>query len=109
MSLYNLLSAPAADSYTLTTGRLIASIAALVALAGVVIGVLALRRRNGTRALMALVAGLIGLAMGGYVVAAAEGGPGTGYGIVGGFVALAVGLVATLLGGLGLTRARRII
>nr|BFE79161.1 hypothetical protein GCM10020093_017620 [Planobispora longispora] len=41
-------------------------------------------------------------------MAAAEGGPGTGYGIVGGFAALAVGLVAMVLGGLALARSRRI-
>jgi hypothetical protein len=40
-------------------------------------------------------------------VAAADGGPGTGYGIVGGYVALAVGLVAVVLGGLVVARSRR--
>ena len=40
-------------------------------------------------------------------VAAADGGPGTGYGIVGGYVALVVGLIAVVLGGLALSRARR--
>jgi hypothetical protein len=40
-------------------------------------------------------------------VAAAEGGPGTGYGIVGGFVALAIGLAAVVLGWLAQRRARR--
>jgi hypothetical protein len=43
---------------------------------------------------------------GGLVVAAAEGGPGTGYGIVGGVAALAVGLLAVGLGALGLARSR---
>ena len=57
---------------------------------------------------MALVAGLTGMAIGGLVVAAAEGGPGTGYGIVGGFAALVIGLIATVLGWLGLARSRRI-
>lgn len=105
----------AVDAYTLTTGRLVGTGAALVALAGVVIGVRALARSgrlgnpNGNRgALVALVAGLAGMVTGGLVVAAAEGGPGTGYGIVGGFAALAVGLIAALLGGLALLRTRRI-
>lgn len=43
----------------------------------------------------------------GLVVAAAEGGPGTGYGIVGGFVALVVALIAMVLGGPTLARSRR--
>jgi hypothetical protein len=101
------------DTYTLTTGRLLGSVAALVALAGVVVGGLALARPtgrlgNGRRgAMVALVAGLTGMVIGGLVVAAAEGGPGTGYGIVGGFVALVVGLIATVLGWLALARSRR--
>ncbi|MFC7641205.1 DUF6223 family protein [Streptosporangium lutulentum] len=43
----------------------------------------------------------------GLVVAAADGGPGTGYGIVGGYLALAVGLIAMALAGLALARSRR--
>lgn len=96
------------DAYTLTAGRLVGTVAALVALAGVVIGVLVLVRRTGRRgAFVALAAGLVGMVTGGGVVAAAEGGPGTGYGIVGGFAALGIGLVATGLGWLALTRSRR--
>jgi hypothetical protein len=103
-------SAPV-DASTLTTGRLLGTVAALVALAGVVVGGLALARpagRIGNRgAIVALVAGLTGMAIGALVVAAAEGGPGTGYGIVGGFAALAIGLIATVLGWLALARSRR--
>jgi hypothetical protein len=103
------------DAFTLTPGRLIGTVAALVALAGVVVGGLALARPagrigngNGKRgAIVALVAGLTGMVMGGLVVAAAEGGPGTGYGIVGGFAALVIGLIATVLGWLALARTRR--
>ena len=103
------------DAYTLTPGRLLGTVAALVALAGVVVGGLALARPagrigngNGKRgAIVALVAGLAGMVMGGLVVAAAEGGPGTGYGIVGGFAALVIGLIATVLGWLALGRSRR--
>ncbi|MEV0973941.1 DUF6223 family protein [Microtetraspora glauca] len=106
---------PAASAYTLTAGRLWSLVAALLGLAGAVIGGLALARsagRNGTGngrrgAIVALVAGLAGAVIGGLVVAAADGGPGTGYGIVGGFVALAVGLIAMVLGGLALARSRR--
>jgi hypothetical protein len=106
-------SAPV-DAYTMTTGRLVGTVAALVALAGAVIGVLALARRPAGRlgrgrrgAIVALVAGLIGIALGGWVVAVADGGPGTGAGIVGGFAALSIGLIAAALGWLALTRLRR--
>src|SRR4051812_36088139 len=89
----------AVDAYTLTPGRLVGTVAALVALAGVVVGGLALARSAGRLgngsgrrgAIVALVAGLTGMVIGGLVVGAAEGGPGTGYGIVGGFAALAIG------------------
>jgi hypothetical protein len=105
----------AVDAYTLTTGRLVGAVAALVALAGVVVGGLALARSAGRigngsgekGAIVALVAGLTGMVIGGLVVAAAEGGPGTGYGIVGGFAALVIGLIATVLGWLALARSRR--
>lgn len=105
----------AVDPYTLTTGRLVGTAATLVALAGVVVGGVALARSagrigngNGRRgALVALVAGLAGMVTGGLVVAAAEGGPGTGYGIVGGFAALAIGLIAAVLGWLARARSRR--
>ena len=101
------------DAFTLTPGRLLGTVGALVALAGVVVGGLALARpagRIGTGkrgALVGLVAGLTGMIIGGLVVAAAEGGPGTGYGIVGGFAALVIGLIATVLGWLALARSRR--
>ncbi|MBG0829687.1 hypothetical protein HS041_18135 [Planomonospora sp. ID67723] len=112
----HVLAEPAVTSaYTLTAGRLWSLAAALLGLAGVVAGGLALARSagragNGTGrrgAVAALAAGLAGALGGGLVVAAAEGGPGTGYGIVGGFVALVVGLVAVVLGGLALARSRR--
>jgi uncharacterized membrane protein len=103
------------DAFTLTPGRLMGTVGALVALAGVVVGALALARPagrigngNGKRgAVVALVAGLTGMVIGGLVVAAAEGGPGTGYGVVGGFAALVIGLIATVLGWLTLARSRR--
>ena len=93
----------------LTAGRLWALVAVLLGVAGVVVGGLALARSRragaGRRnAVVALVAGLAGTGIGGAVVAAAEGGPGTGYGIVGGFMGLVVGLVAMVLAGLALRR-----
>jgi hypothetical protein len=104
-----------ASAYAMTAGRLWSLVAALLGLAGAVIGGLALARsagRIGTGtgrrgAIVALVAGLAGAVIGGLVVAAADGGPGTGYGIVGGFVALVVGLIAMVLGGLALARSPR--
>ncbi|MEO3805366.1 DUF6223 family protein [Nonomuraea sp. B1E8] len=122
MSLHHLMAtaasahvlAPPVDAYTLTSGRLWSAVAALVGLAGAVIGGLALARSarrvgNGGRrgAIVALGAGLASVVIGALVVAAADGGPGTGYGIVGGWVDLVVGLIAMALGGLALARSRR--
>jgi hypothetical protein len=56
---------------------------------------------------LALAAGLVGVVIGALVVALAKGGPGTGYGIVGGYVALVIGVVAVVLGWLALGRSRR--
>ena len=101
--------------YGMTPRRLWASTAAVLALVGVVIGGLALRRsagRIGTgkgrmAAIVALVAGLIAVVNGVLNLAIAKGGPGTGNGIIGGAVALVLGLIATALGGLALARSRR--
>jgi hypothetical protein len=110
------VSAPAATTvYGMTSGRLWATTAAMLALIGVVIGVLALARpfgRFGTAsgrlgAIVALVAGLIATVNGGLNLAIARGGPGTGNGVVGGAVAVVLGLIATVLGGLALVRSGR--
>jgi hypothetical protein len=111
----HVLAQPTADAYTLTAGRLWSTVAALLGLAGLVIGGLALARsarRIGTGtgrrgAIVALVAGLASAVIGGLVVAVADGGPGSGSGIVGGFVALVVGLIAMVLGWQALARSRR--
>jgi uncharacterized protein DUF6223 len=100
----------AATTYGLTAGRFWSLVAAFIGIAGVVLGGMALarRRRFGQRSsIVALAAGVVGMGVGGAVVAAAKGGPGTGYGIVGGYVALVVGFVAVTLGGLALARSRR--
>ena len=111
------VSEPAATTvYGLTTQRLWASTAVVVALVGVVLGGLAVARsanRFGAASgrlvtFVALVAGFISLVNGGLVLAIADGGPGTGNGVVGGAVALVLGLIATALGGLALVRSRRI-
>ncbi len=98
------------DTFLGTPQRIWASVAALVALGGVVIGWLALRsvRRIGTGgrrgAAMALVVGLIGGLNGAVNLAVADGGLGTGNGVFGGAVALVLGLAGAVLGGLALTR-----
>ncbi|MFI5586185.1 DUF6223 family protein [Amycolatopsis sp. NPDC051758] len=107
--------APAAvDVYTLTAARLWATAAALLGLAGAIIGGRALvrtvRRAAGGRkgAVVALVSGLIAAAGGVLNLAVADGGPGTGNGVVGGAAAVVAGLTAVVLGGLTLARARRV-
>jgi hypothetical protein len=109
------VSEPAATTvYGLTPRRFWASGAAGLALVGVVIGGLALRRsvgRMGTSngrlgAIVALAAGLIALVNGGLNLALATGGPGTGNGVVGGAAALVLGLIGMALGGLALARSR---
>ena len=102
-----------AAGYGMTSGRFVASSAALLGLAGVVIGVLALvcpAGRFGTAsgrlaAILTLAAGLISTAVGGLIVATA-GGFGTGGGRAGAIVAVVLGLVAIVLGGLALSRSR---
>jgi len=110
------LSEPAATTvYGLTPRRLWATTVVVVALAGVVIGGLALARpasRFGTAsgrlgAVVALVAGLIAGVNGGLNLAVANGGAGTGNGVVGGAAALVLGVMALALGGLALARCRR--
>jgi Family of unknown function (DUF6223) len=100
--------------YGFTPRRLWATTATLLALAGVVIGGLALRRSAGrigagnarTGPIMALVVGLIAVVNGVLNLAVATGGLGTGNGVVGGAVALVLGLIAIALGGLALARTR---
>lgn len=111
MSVTVLFLAPAVEASTLTGDRVVATAAAVVALVGVIAGGFALARSAGRRAgrarVGAIAAGLTGLLAGWVVVATADGGPGTGNGIVGGYAAVVLGLTAVLLGGLALTRTRR--
>jgi hypothetical protein len=112
---YGSVQSAAASVYTMSPGRIAASVAAVVGLIGAVIGGLALARSagrvstgNGRRgAIVALVLGPIGLAIGGLVVATSDGGVGTGNGLGGGIVAMTVGLIGMALGGLALARSRR--
>jgi hypothetical protein len=110
------VSEPAATTvYGATPRRVWATVAVVLALVGVVIGALVLRRsagRVGTGdgrmgAIVALVAGLIAALNGALNLAIAKGGPGSGNGVIGGAMALVLGLIAMGLGGLALARSRR--
>ncbi|OPC77218.1 hypothetical protein B4N89_42505 [Embleya scabrispora] len=127
MSALSMLAAPAAAHASAPTiavgdfgsGRVGASVAALLGLAGAIVGALALARATGrirTRfaagigrngAFVALVAGTVGAALGLLVVVTAEGGLGTGNGLGGGIVALIVGVIAVVFGASALARFRR--
>lgn len=97
------LSVMAADAvYGLTAGRAWSLVGAGLGLVGVVVG-LFWRRRG----VVAVACGVAGAAVGALVVVMAKGGPGTGYGIVGGYVSLVVGVVAVVLGVLAMRRAAR--
>lgn len=105
---------PTPAGYGMTSGRLVASTSAVLALIGVIVGVLALVRPAGffgtasgrLGAIVALVGGLIGTVVGGLKAATASG-IGTGGGLAGAIVAVVVGLIALALGGLALARSRR--
>jgi len=109
------LSEPAATTvYGLTPRRLWATMFALLALVSVAIGGLALTRAvgrvggSGRRgAILALVVGLVAAVNGGLNLAVANGGPGTGNGVVGGAAAFVLGLIGMAIGGLALARSRR--
>ncbi|GIE77329.1 hypothetical protein Aph02nite_32790 [Actinoplanes philippinensis] len=94
---------------TLTVDRAVATLAAVVALAGVVTGWRAHSRAAAGRSrnsLIALAAGAAGLIAGVWVLATADGGPGTGNGVVGGYAGVLFGLVAVALGGTARARSR---
>ena len=121
MSIRHLLvtAAPPGDAADyvsgLTPGRFWGTLTAALAAIGVVAGWRALvraadrKRIAGTRRLSAasLTLGAIGLAGGAIVAAMAEGGPGTGYGIVGAGISLVLGLASVVVGGLALSRVHR--
>lgn len=96
------LSQIAAETYGMTAGRTWSLVGAALGLAGIGIGVF-LRRRG----VVALACGAAGAVIGALVVFMAKGGPGTGYGIVGGYVSLVLGVAAAVLGGLAMRRGAR--
>lgn len=110
------VSDPAATTvHGVTSRRLWATTAAVLALAGVVAGGLALARPAGRfgsasgrlGGMVALVAGLMAVVNGALNLALANGGPGTGNGVVGGAAAFVLGLIALALSALALARYRR--
>ncbi|WP_435770736.1 DUF6223 family protein [Nocardioides sp. SYSU DS0651] len=98
--------AAASGGYELTTGRIGSVAAALAALTGLGIGVWAVTRASRGPALASVALGLIGVLGGGLVIAASDGGPGTGGGVVGGAVAVASGLASMMVGGWAVRRSR---
>jgi hypothetical protein len=96
-----------------TSRRLWATSAGALALVGAVVGGLALARSvrsigNGGRrgAIVALLAGAIAAINGFLVLALADGGPGSGNGVVGGAGAVVLGVIAMALGTIALARRR---
>jgi hypothetical protein len=101
-----------AAGYQVGTGRLVPSLAAVLGLAAVVFGALALTRarRRGTgrtAPFAALAAGVPAAAVGAVHAASAAGGLGTGNGLAGAVVAVVLGVFGAALAGLALTRSRR--
>ena len=105
--------ASAAGSIGIGSGRVVPSIAVVVGLIGVVVGVrtlarsaesIGVERRRG--AMVAGVAGVTSMVVGALHSANAAGGVGTGNGLAGAIVAMVVGLVSVILGGLALARSR---
>ena len=98
-----------AAELSLGTGRTIPSVAALVGLVSVIAGGIALLRPATGRigAPVSLLLGVISAAVGGLHAAYAAGGVGTGNGLAGAIVAVALGLIGIVLGALALARSRR--
>lgn len=95
------------------SGRLLPTIAAVLALIGVVVGSLALLRSprggNGrSGAIVSLFLAAIGLAIGGLHASNSAGGFGTGNGLAGAIVAMVLGLVGVVFSGLALARVPRL-
>ena len=95
------------------SGRVGATVFAVVALASVVVGGLALSRsRRGpgegrVQALVAAAAGVVGLVLSAWHLALTTEGLGSGQGRAGAVAGVAFGLIGAVLGGLVLARSRR--
>ncbi len=102
--------------YGLTPRRIWALTVILLALISLVIGWRTLRQsasnrisifKGKRRAMVAIIMGLIAVINGGLNLATANGGPGTGNGVVGSAQALLLGLIGLVLGWVVLTRYKR--
>ena len=98
----------------LTSRRMWAGATLILSFLGVVVGGLAVARSS-TRsafpragAIFAALAGIIAAFNGGMVLAVADGGPGSGNGVVGGAAALVMGVVAVVLGAWAFYRMSRL-
>jgi hypothetical protein len=97
----------------ITNGRLWSVAAGLFGLSGIIIGRIALARstRNpGSAKLMgifALLLGMTGMIIGGLNLASSDGSMGKGKGVAGAYVAMALGLIAIIMGWLTMARLRR--
>ncbi|WP_338687972.1 DUF6223 family protein [Streptomyces acidiscabies] len=120
MSVHHLLTAvPAAAQVQLAengdgSGRAVSGAALLLALAGLVVGVWALRsaarahRAQGPgRAFTAMALGLAGAVVAAVALAGSDADAGTGNGQGGGVVAVVLALIAMAVGGLAAARSRR--
>jgi hypothetical protein len=87
-----------AAAYELTTGRTLTLVALPFGVLGVVLGVRALRADRPSPA--SACAGLVSTGLGVWTLLIADGGPGTGNGVVGAVMAVVLGLAGMALGGL---------
>jgi|SRR6185436_10694621 len=96
----------AATVYGVTARRLWAIVADALALASLVVGGMALARpaNRFAAAIVAVLGGLIAAINGGLLLAIADGGPGSGNGVIGAAGALVLGGLAVVVGGLALAR-----
>jgi hypothetical protein len=106
-SLRALGSPIAAVGDELGVGRTVPTAAAVVGLAAIIVGGLALARPVArSRPVAALVLGLAAALVGGLHAGSTASGLGTGNGLAGALVAVVLGLIGVVLGGLALTRSR---
>ena len=96
-----------ANSVGLTTGRLQSLVGVVAGLVSVVIGWQAFRSVSYNKSIVSLVMGLIAVILSVVHLARATGDFGTGSGRLGGIVALLLGLVGIVLGGLALKKIQK--
>ena len=87
-----------AVAYGLTTGRTLTLVAISFGVLGVVLGARALRAARLSPATGG--ASIVSVGIGGWILLTADGGPGSGSGVVGAVLAMLLGAVGMVLGGL---------